>query len=98
LIIFCDYVKRLGKYCSNLKFITEFFNLIIYLFAFILEFFEDRHVLIICTTLEQLLEWTKCEHFQIDLSIKHVAGEIHEFKINYYNTEHNMSKLFFYIE
>ncbi|CAG8715562.1 4907_t:CDS:2, partial [Funneliformis mosseae] len=35
-------------------------------------FFEDNHM-IICTTPEQLSEWTKCEHFQIDLSFKRVA-------------------------
>ncbi|CAG8486583.1 23048_t:CDS:2 [Gigaspora rosea] len=35
-----------------------------------LEFFEDQHILIICTTSEQLNEWMKCEYFQIDLSFK----------------------------
>jgi len=55
--------------------------------------------MIICTTAEQLIEWTKCKNFQIDLSFKRVAGEINEFEINHYNTEHNLSKLkfFFYI-
>jgi hypothetical protein len=50
----------------------------------------------IYTTSEQLFEWKKYEYFEIDLSFKHVAGEIKEFKINYYNNEHNLSK-FFYI-
>ena len=48
--------------------------------------------MIICTTSEQLIEWTKCENFQIDLSFKRVAGEINEFEINHYNTTHNLSK------
>jgi len=48
--------------------------------------------MIICTTSEQLIEWTKCENFQIDLLFKRVAGEINEFEINYYNTTHNLSK------
>ncbi|PKK63721.1 hypothetical protein RhiirC2_716774 [Rhizophagus irregularis] len=55
-----------------------------------LEFFEDNHYMIICTTSEQLTEWTKCKNFQIDLSFKRVAGEINEFEINYYNNEHNL--------
>ncbi|CAG8767273.1 2083_t:CDS:2, partial [Cetraspora pellucida] len=38
-----------------------------------LEFFEDNHILIICTTFEQPSEWLKCKHFQIDLSFKRVA-------------------------
>ncbi len=50
--------------------------------------------MIICTTSEQLIEWTKCKHFQIDLSFKRVAGEMNEFEVNYYNTEHNLSKFF----
>jgi hypothetical protein len=50
--------------------------------------------MIICTTPEQLVEWTKCKHFEIDLSFKRVAGEINEFEVNYYNTEHNLSKIF----
>lgn len=50
--------------------------------------------MIICATVEQLTEWTKCKHFQIDLSFKRVAGDINEFEVNYYNTEHNLSKLF----
>ena len=41
--------------------------------------------MIICTTSEQLIEWTKCKHFQIDLSFKRVAGEMNEFEVNYYN-------------
>jgi hypothetical protein len=49
--------------------------------------------MIICTTPEQLSEWVKCKHFQIDLSFKRVAGEINEFEVNYYNTESNLSKL-----
>lgn len=49
--------------------------------------------MIICTTPEQLSEWTKCEHFQIDLSFKRVAGEINEFEVNYYNSQHNLSML-----
>ncbi|PKY62617.1 hypothetical protein RhiirA4_489398 [Rhizophagus irregularis] len=55
-----------------------------------LEFFEDNHYMIICTTSEQLTEWTKCKNFQIDLSFKRVVGEINEFEINYYNPEHNL--------
>ena len=47
--------------------------------------------MIICTTSEQLVEWTKCKHFQIDLSFKRVAGNINEFEINYYNTKYNLS-------
>ena len=50
--------------------------------------------MIICTTPEQLSEWIKCEYFQIDLSFKRVAGEINEFEVNYYNSNHNLSKLF----
>ena len=53
--------------------------------------------MIICTTPEQLVEWTKCKHFEIDLSFKRVAGEINEFEVNYYNTEHNLSKIFILI-
>ena len=56
----------------------------------LLEFFEDNHIMIICTTSEQLTEWKKCTNFQINLSFKYVASEINEFKINYYNTEHNL--------
>ena len=48
--------------------------------------------MIICITSEQLIEWIKCENFQIDLLFKHVANEINEFKINFYNTIHNLSK------
>jgi len=50
--------------------------------------------MIICTTPEQLYEWIKCEYFQIDLFFKCVAGEINEFEVNYYNSNHNLSKLF----
>ena len=53
--------------------------------------------MIICTTSEQLIEWTKCKHFQIDMSYKRVTGEMNEFEINYYNTEHNLSKFFLFI-
>jgi hypothetical protein len=53
--------------------------------------------MIICTTPEQLSEWMKCEHFQIDLSFKRVAGETNEFEVNYYNTEHNLSRLYYAI-
>ena len=49
--------------------------------------------MIIYTTTEQLSEWLKCKHFQIDLFFKCVAGEINEFEVNYYNTQHNLSKL-----
>ena len=49
--------------------------------------------MIICTTSEQLSEWIKCMHFQIDLSFKRVSGEINEFEVNHYNTQHNLSKL-----
>ena len=49
--------------------------------------------MIICITTKQLIEWVKCKNFQIDLSFKRVAGEINEFEINHYNTEHNLSKL-----
>ncbi|CAI2187127.1 16126_t:CDS:10 [Funneliformis geosporum] len=56
-----------------------------------LEFFEDNHMMIICTTSEQLSKWIKCEHFQIDLSFKCVAGEINEFEVNYYNPQHNLN-------
>ena len=59
----------------------------------LLEFFEDNHVMIICTTPEQLSEWIKCEYFEIDLSFKRVAGEINEFEVNYYNSQYNLSKL-----
>ena len=52
-------------------------------------------MMIICTMPEQLSEWTKCEHFQIDLSFKRVAGEINEFEINYYNPQHNLSMIYF---
>ncbi|RIA79807.1 hypothetical protein C1645_839881 [Glomus cerebriforme] len=38
-----------------------------------LEFFEDNHYMIICTTSEQLSEWIKCTHFQIDLLFKRVS-------------------------
>ncbi|CAB5383758.1 unnamed protein product [Rhizophagus irregularis] len=48
------------------------------------EFFEDNLVMIICTTPEQLVEWVKCEHFQIELSFKRVV------EVNYYNTKHNL--------
>jgi len=50
--------------------------------------------MIICTTSEQLIKWTKCDYFQIDLSFKHVAGQMNEFEVNYYDTEHNLSKFF----
>ena len=53
--------------------------------------------MIICTTPEQLTYWTKCEYFQIDLSFKHVAGEINEFEVNYYDSQHNLSKSIFYL-
>jgi len=49
--------------------------------------------MIVCTTPEQLSEWTKCSHFQIDLSFKRVVGKINEFEVNYYNTQHNLRKL-----
>jgi hypothetical protein len=42
--------------------------------------------MIICTTSEQLSEWIKYTHFQIDLSFKRVSGEINEFEVNHYNT------------
>ena len=73
----------------NLKFLLNF-KLII-CFYILLEFFENKHVIIICTTLEQLVEQTKCKHFQIDISFKRVASNINKFEINYYNTEHNLS-------
>ncbi len=50
--------------------------------------------MIICTTQEQLVEWIKCENFQIDLSFKRVIGEINEFEVNYYNTDHNLRRIF----
>ncbi|RGB34888.1 hypothetical protein C1646_759990 [Rhizophagus diaphanus] len=53
--------------------------------------FEDIHIMIICTTSEQLFEWKKCEYFEIYLYFKRVAGEIKEFEIIYYNNEHNLS-------
>ena len=53
--------------------------------------------MIICTTSEQLSEWIKVEHFQIDLSFKRVASEINEFEVNYYNTQHNLRKLICFI-
>ena len=70
------------------------FYLIYSKFTFNLEFFEDNNILIICTTSEQLFEWKKCKYFQIDLSFKCVAGNINEFEINYYNSEHNLSKYY----
>ena len=60
----------------------------------LLEFFEDEHVIIVCTTSEQLSEWKKCKHFQIDLSFKYVMGEMNEFEVNYYSNEYNLSKFF----
>jgi len=63
----------------------------------LLEFFEDKHVMIICTSPEQLVKWTSCNYFQIDLSFKRVAGEMNEFEVNYYDTEHNLSKFFYQI-
>ncbi|CAI2192357.1 6159_t:CDS:2, partial [Funneliformis geosporum] len=57
-------------------------------------FFENNHMMIICTTSERLSEWIKCEHFQIDLSFKRVAGEINEFEVNYYNPQHNLTPQF----
>ncbi|CAB4403556.1 unnamed protein product [Rhizophagus irregularis] len=55
-----------------------------------LEFFEDSHVMIICTTSEQLSEWMKCDHFQIDLSFKHIVGEMNKFEVNHYSNQHNL--------
>ena len=59
---------------------------------FLLEFFENNHIMIICTTPEQLSEWTKCSHFQIDLSFKRVNGDINEFEINSYDGYYKLSK------
>ena len=59
-----------------------------------IKFFEDKHVIIVCTTPEQLSEWKKCNHFQIDLSFKRVIGEMNEFEINYYSNKYNLSKFF----
>ncbi len=50
--------------------------------------------MIVYTTSEQLIEWTKCNYFQIDLSFKYIMGKMNEFEVNYYNNEHNLSKFF----
>ena len=36
--------------------------------------------------------WTKLEYFEIDLSFKRVQGDINEFEVNCYDSQHNMSK------
>jgi hypothetical protein len=32
-------------------------------------------------------EWMKCDHFQINLSYKHIAGEMNEFEVNHYSDQ-----------
>jgi hypothetical protein len=39
--------------------------------------------------------WAKLEYFEIDLSFKRVQGDINEFEVNCYNSQHNMSKFHF---
>jgi hypothetical protein len=40
--------------------------------------------------------WIKLEYFEIDLSFKRVQGEINEFEVNCYDSQHNMSKHLLY--
>ena len=41
--------------------------------------------------------WIKLEYFEIDLSFKRVQGDINEFEVNCYDSQHNMSKCLFFI-
>ncbi|GBB98485.1 hypothetical protein RclHR1_03240010 [Rhizophagus clarus] len=56
-----------------------------------IDFFGDELVLVICILEKQaqLLQHLEC--FQINLSFKHVKGDINEFEINSYNDYHNLN-------
>ncbi|CAG8601485.1 3160_t:CDS:2, partial [Diversispora eburnea] len=45
------------------------------------QFFEDNHVMIICTTPEQLSEWVKCQYFEIDLVFTNCATSVAYYRI-----------------
>ena len=44
--------------------------------------FGNGHVLVVCMAKDQAERLLKAAYFQIDLTFKHVQGDINEFEIN----------------
>ncbi|CAB5195378.1 unnamed protein product [Rhizophagus irregularis] len=53
--------------------------------------FSNGHIMVICMSEVMAHAWTKLEYFEIDLSFKRVQGDINEFEVNCYDSQHNMS-------
>jgi len=52
--------------------------------------------MVICMSETMAHAWIKLEYFEIDLSFKRVQGDINEFEVNCYDSQHNMSKCLFF--
>lgn len=59
---------------------------------FILDIYPNELVIFVCMLKDQAKLIHQLGSIQIDLTFKRVKGNINEFKINSYNTEHKLSK------
>ena len=66
--------------------------MIIYFLYFLDLFTNNGQVIIICMLAEQAKKLITLEQFQIDVSFKRIKGEINEFEINTYDSNHHLSE------
>ncbi len=65
---------------------------------FLIDFFGNGLVLIVYMLENQAKLLQQLECFQIDLSFKHVKGDLNEFEINLYDNSHKLSKYIFFLK
>lgn len=71
----------------------DLFKLIININYLFLDLYSNNgQVIITCMLEEQAKKLITLDCFQIDVSFKRVKGEINEFEINTYDSEHHLSK------
>jgi hypothetical protein len=58
----------------------------------LLDIYPNELVIFVCMLKEQAKLIHQIESIQIDLTFKRVKGNINEFEVNSYNTEHKLSK------
>ena len=86
-----------AKLVNFLNFIL-YFNLnyllitIFYFILFLDLYSNNGQVIITCMLDNQAKQLITLDHFQIDVSFKRVKGEINEFEINSYDSQHHLSK------
>ncbi|RIA92865.1 hypothetical protein C1645_735974 [Glomus cerebriforme] len=55
-------------------------------------FMDDGHIMILCMFKLQADDMSKFKYFMVDMSYKHVFGEINELEFNVYDEDNNSEK------